>query len=340
MGVAEAVFLFVRGILKDRSSLALENLALRQQLGVLDRTVKRPALSPHDRVFWVWLSRLWKGWRSCLVLVQPETVIAWHRRGFRLYWRWKSRNSSPGRPKVEQEVRDLIRRMSKENPTWGAPRIQSELALLGYDVAESTVSKYMRCDKKPPSQSWRTFLTNHETSLASIDFFTVPTATFRVLYCFLVLCHERRRIVHVNVTANPTEYWTAQQIVEAFPYDAAPRYLIRDRCAIYGQWFRQRVKNMRIGEVVIAPRSPWQNPFVERVIGSIRRECLDHVIILNEAHLLRIMADYLAYYHDSRTHLSLERNAPNPRHVEPRSTGKVTAIPQVGGLHHRYTRAA
>jgi transposase InsO family protein len=195
-------------------------------------------------------------------------------------------------------------------------------------------------ERKPPSQTWRTFLTNHEHCLASVDFLTVPTATFRVLYCFVVLCHKRRRIVHVNVTANPTERWTVQQIVEAFPYEAVPRYLIRDRSSVYGTWYQQRVKNLGIDEVIIAPRSPWQNPFVERVIGSIRRECLDHVIVLNEAHLLRIVNAYLGYYHDSRTHLSLERNAPNPREVEPRSRGEVVAIPQVGGLHHRYTRAA
>jgi hypothetical protein len=340
MGVAKAAFLLVRGILKDRTALALENLALRQQLVVLNRSVKHPALRTRDRVFWLWLSKLWKGWRSCLVLVQPETVIAWHRQGFKLYWRWKSRNQAPGRPNVEREIRDLIRRMSKENPTWGAPRIQSELVLLGYEVAESTVSKYIARERKPPSQTWRTLLANHQDGLASVDFFTVPTATFRVLYCFVVLCHKRRRIVHVNVTANPTERWTAQQIVEAFLYETAPRHLIRDRAATYGEWFRHRIRNMGIGEVVIAPRSPCQNPFVERVIGSIRRECLDHVIIMNEVHLLRIIRAYMDYYHDSRTHLSLERNAPNPREVEPRSQGKVIAIPQVGGLHHRYTRAA
>jgi len=221
-----------------------------------------------------------------------------------------------------------------------APRIQSELRLLGYTVAEATVSKYIVREKKPPSQTWRTFLDNHVECLASIDFFTVPTATFRVLYCFIVLCHERRRIVRVNVTANPRERWTAQQIIEAFPCETAPRYMIRDRDAIYGEGFRRRVKNLGIEEVVIAPRSHWQNPFVERVIGSIRRECLAHVIVLNEAHLLRILRSYLSYHHDSRTHLSLERNAPNPREVESRSRGKVVTIPQVGGLHHRYTRAA
>ena len=326
--------------LRDRLELAAENLALRQQLAILTRGGRRPKLRQRDRIFWVWLSEIWDDWRSVLLIVKPETVVRWHRQGFRLYWRWKSARGKPGRPKVERELRDLIRCMSKDNPTWGAPRIESELALLGFEVAESTVSKYMVRERKPPSQTWRTFLENHVDCLASIDFFTVPTATFRVLYCFVVLCHERRRIAHVNVTANPTEHWTAQQIIEAFPYEAAPRYVIRDRDSIYGEWFRKRVKNMGIDEVVTAPRSPWQSPFVERVIGSIRRDCLDHVIVLNEAHLLGILRSYLSYYHDSRTHLSLERNAPNPREVEPRSHGKVVAIPQVGGLHHRYTRAA
>ena len=194
--------------------------------------------------------------------------------------------------------------------------------------------------RKPPSQTWRTFLESHVDCLAAIDFFTVYTVRFRMLYCFIVLCHERRRIVHVNVTAHPAQQWAAQQIIEAFPFNEAPRYMIRDRDSIYGEWFQRRVKNMGIEEVAIAPRSPWQNPFVERVIGSIRRECLDHVIIWNERHLLRVLRSYFDYYHNSRTHLSLERNAPNPREVEPRSQGKVIAIPQVGGLHHRYTRAA
>ena len=230
--------------------------------------------------------------------------------------------------------------MSKENPTWGAPRIQSELKLLGHDVAESTVAKYMVRHRKPPSQTWRTFLDNHVHELAGIDFFTVPTATFRVLYCFIVLRHHRRRVVHFNVTANPTAQWTAQQITEAFPFDETPRYMIRDRDGIYGDFFRKRVKNMGIDEVRIAPRAPWQNPYCERVIGSIRRECLDRVIILNEVHLMRILTSYFDYYHRSRTHLSLNRNAPMPREVEPPSQGDVISIPQVGGLHHRYTRAA
>jgi len=340
MSVFSIIASSVGAFLSDRAELAAEIAALRQQLSILQHSAKRPKLRKLDRIFWVLLSKAWANWRSALLIVKPETVIRWHRQGFKLYWRWKSRNKKPGRPKVEREARDLIRRMSKENSTWGAPRIQSELTLLGYELAESTVSKYLVRQRKPPSQTWRTFLENHVDCLASVDFFTVPTATFRVLYCFIVLCHERRRLVHVNVTANPTERWTAHQAIEAFPFDAAPRYLIRDRDAIYGEWFRRRVQSMGIHEVVIAPHSPWQSPFVERVIGSIRRECLDHVIVLSEAHLLRILRSYLSYYHDARTHLSLARNAPNPRPVEPQARGKVVAIPQVRGLHHRYTRAA
>ena len=212
--------------------------------------------------------------------------------------------------------------------------------MLGYDVSESTVAKYMRRRRKPPSQTWRTFLENHVSDIAAADFFTVPTATFRVLYCFLVLRHERRRVVHFNVTESPTAAWTAQQVIEAFPYDEAPRYLIRDRDGIYGAVFRRRVKTMNIKEVLIGPRAPWQNPYAERVIGSIRRECLDHVIVLSEAHLLRILSRYFAYYHEDRTHLTLDRNAPTPRPIEARESGAIVAAPRVGGLHHRYRRVA
>ena len=338
MGVLRAVLVFIRALVVGRTALATENLALRQQLAVLRQGVKRPRLRRRDRAFWVLLSRLWHGWRSVLVIVQPETVVRWHRQGWRLYWRWKSRRRGPGRPRISAEIRDLIRQMSGENSTWGAPRILSELRLLGYDVAQSTVEEYMVRTKKPPSQSWHAFLDNHVRDLASVDFFTVPTVTFRVLYCFVVLRHDRRRIVHFNVTAHPTACWTGQQVIEAFPFDEAPRYLIRDRDAIYGVHFRTRVKGMGIEEVVTAPRSPWQNPYAERVIGSIRRECLDHMIVINEAHLLRILTSYFEYYHESRPHLSLDRNAPLPRKVEPPDQGDVISIPQVGGLHHRYYR--
>ena len=329
-------------LLKSRSRLALENLALRQQLAVLRRSIKRPKLRAADRAFWVVLARLWSDWSSCLAIVKPATVIRWHRKGFTLFWRWKSRLDERGRPRIKPEVISLIRRMSQDNRTWGVPRIQSELRLLGFDLAESTVAKYMtRRHHGPPSQSWRAFLKNHLRHTAACDFFVVHTATFRLLFCFIVLAHDRRRIVHFNVTRHPTAEWTAQQVVEAFPGDAmVPRYLLRDRDSIYGAYFRARVKGMSIREIVTAPRSPWQNPYAERVIGSIRRECIDHLIILGEDHLRILLRSYVAYYNYSRPHLSLHRNAPFRREVEPPSMGKVIAIPKVGGLHHRYARAA
>jgi len=339
MGVVRVIVILLRAVLLPRAAIAAEIRALRHQLSVLQRSVRHPRLRQRDRVFWVWLSRLWADWRTSLVIVKPETVIRWHRDGFRLYWRWKSRKK-PGRPKIEAEIRRLIRQMSRENATWGSPRIQSELALLGYTVDQSTVVKYMCRHRKPPSPTWRTFLENHVPDIVAIDFFVVPTVRFCLLYCLVVLRHDRRRVVHFNVTPHPTARWTAQQIVEAFPYDEGPRFMIRDHDGIYGVDFRERVKHMGIEEVVIAYRSPWQSPYVERLIGSIRRECLDHMIVLNEAHLRRILTSCFAHYHESRTHLSLDRNAPTPREVEPPSRGRVIAVPQVGGLHHRYTRAA
>jgi putative transposase len=238
---------------------------------------------------WVWLSRVWSDWRSALAIVQPETVIAWHRAGFRLFWTWKVRRGQPGRPLVSREVRDLIRKMCRENPGWGAPRIHGELLKLGIDVGESSVSKYMVRCRKPPSQTWRTFLENHAKQLVSIDFFTVPTIHFQVLYVFLVLAHDRRRILHFNVTAHPTAEWTGQQLREAFPFDQLPRYLLRDRDSIFGDDFREQVQDMGIREILSAPRSPWQRAYVERVIGSIRRECLDHVIAFHENSLRRTL---------------------------------------------------
>ncbi len=213
--------------------------------------------------------------------------------------------------------------MSRDNPTWGRRRIRSELRLLGYEVAELTVAKYMVNGAKPPSQGWRSFLGNHARDIAAVDFFTVVTVNFRILICFLVLRHQRRTVVHFNVTDHPTARWTAQRIVEAFPYDTAPRYLLRDRDRIYGSHFANRVRGMAIEEVLIAPRSPWQNPFVERLIGSIRRECLDHVLVINEAHLLRILREYFAYYHDSRPHQSLGGSPPRPREIEPPSQRRI-----------------
>jgi transposase InsO family protein len=340
MSVLKMIFLSVRALIVSRADLSLELLALRQQLVVLRRTVQRPQVCNQDRLFWVVLSRIWKDWRKALVIVKPETVIKWHRQGFKMYWRWKSRTRNSGHPKLDEEIRDLIRRISDENPLWGVPRIQSELHLLGYDVAASTVAKYRIRGRKPPSQTWRTFLDNHVDQIAAVDFFTVPTISFRELFCFLVLRHDRRKVVHFNVTEHPTAFWTGQQIVEAFPENSALRYLLRDQDKIYGDEFCQRLKGLGIEEVMTAPQSPFQNPYAERIVGSIRRECLDHVMVLNENHLRAILRSYLSYYHEARPHLSLERNSPIPRQVELPAKGRVIATQQVGGLHHRYKRCA
>jgi transposase InsO family protein len=328
-------------LLRSRASLQLEILALRQQLAmVADRDRKRLSFHKSERIFWVWLYRLWPACLQTLKIFKPDTLVRWHRKGFRLYWTWKSRPRQGGRPAIDPDVRKLIRTMSRNNIGWGAPRIHGELKMLGIEISESTVAKYMIRHCNPPSQTWRTFLENHATELVSVDFFTVPTATFRILYVLVILHHERREIVHFNVTEHPTAQWTAQQLVEAFPFDSAPRYLLRDRDSIYGGRFRNRVKSLGIDEVLTAPRSPWQNPYVERIIGSIRRECLNHVIIINERHLRRQLKSYSIYYHEARTHLSLDKQSPVPRSIEPPEQGKVVAIPHVGGLHHEYRRAA
>jgi len=341
MSALKMVFVFTRALLQGKLELAVENLALRQQLAIQQRSGRRPKLRRIDRIFWVWLSETWGDWRSALLIVKPGTVIHWHRQGFKLYWTWTSRRGSHGgRPKIKKEIRALIRRMSRENPTWGVPRIRAELALLGHEVAKSTVWQYIDRSGRSPSPTWRSFLKNHASSIVAIDFFTVPTAAFRVLFCFIVLEHSRRRIIHLNVTKNPTAEWTGIQLVQAFPYDTAPRYLLRDNDSIYGETFRGKVESLDMREVRISPRSPWQTPYVERAIGSIQRECLDHVIILGERHLRRVLSEYVLYYNESRAHQSLEGNSPVPREVEPPSRGKVISFPSLGGLHHRYARAA
>ncbi len=329
----------LRGVRTQRS-LVLENLALRHQLVVLQRTVPRPRLRTADRLFWVLLSRLWAGWTDAISVVQPATVIRWHRTGFKLFWARKSRRTGPGRPAVAPEVRALIRHMARANPLWGAPRIHGELQKLGLEISQAAVSKYLGRRSKPPSQTWRTFLDNHLQTLVSVDFFVVPTVLFKVLFVFVALAHERRRVLHINVTDAPTAQWTAQQLVEAFPWETAPRYLLRDRDTVYGVAFSRRAQSMGIHEVKTAARSPWQNPYVERLIGTLRRECLDHVVVLNEPHLRRLLSAYLIYYHGARTHLSLEKDAPEPRPVERLDEGRIVETPMVGGLHHRYGRRA
>lgn len=331
---------FVYSLLRSQSQLALENLALRQQVAMLRQSVKKPRPSVADKLFWILFSRFVNNWRKMLFGLHPDTVVRWHRQGFRLYWRWKSRSQKPGRPAIDAALRKLVREMQAANIGWGAPRIHGELLKLGIEISQATVSKYMVRQKKPPSQTWRTFLENHADCLAGIDFFTIPTATFRILYVFIVLSHDRRQIAYFNVTEHPTAQWTAQQLTEAFSFDSAPRYLLRDRDAIFGQAVQRRIRSLGIEEVVSAPRSPWQNPYCERVIGSIRRECLDHVIIMKERHLRRILREYVDYYHTCRTHLSLRKDSPETRTIEPPESGTITAIPRVGGLHHRYARIA
>ena len=326
--------------LRRRGYLLAENLVLRHQLAVLQRGPGRPRLRQTDRLFWVLVRKFWNGWQGALVLVQPATVVRWHRQAFKSYWTRISRRGRRGRPPVSREIRELILRMAKANPLWGAPRIHGELLKLGIEVSQSTVGRLIPRRGKPPSPSWRSFLDNHVPELASVDFFTIPTATFRVLFVLVVLRHDRRRVVHFNVTEHPTAEWTAQQVVEAFPWDTAPRYLLRDRDATYGVVFRRRVKGLGINEVLIAPRSPWQNPYVERLIGTLRRELLDHVVVLDENHLRRVLARYLKYYHGWRCHNSLEQDSPNGRMVQSAELGKVVEFPEAGGLHHHYERRA
>jgi putative transposase len=326
---------------RTRAVLLAEILALRHQLAILKQsTKKRPRLGKSDRFLWVRLCHWWPDWRNSLLIVKPETVLAWHRKGFRLYWTWKSRRRHPGRPNTTKEIQDLIRTMSTANATWGAPRIHGELLKLGIEVSQATVAKYMTRHGKPPSQTWRTFIENHLNTMVSVDFLVVPTISFRILFVFLVMSHDRRRVLHFNVTAHPTAEWTADQILQAFPWDTAPRYLLRDRDSIYGDTFRRQISSMEIKQVLTAPRSPWQNPYVERVIGSVRRECLNHIIAINEASLRAILRSYFSYYHDSRCHLALNKDSPEPREIQCPNKGRIVAIPKVGGLHHRYERRA
>lgn len=309
--------------MRCRNDLAIGNLALRQQLAMMKAQRPRPRLTDADRLFWVLPSRFWSGWHASLHVVQPETVVRWHRQGFRCYWRWKSRHR--GRPKVDREIRTLIRRMCQANPLWGAPRIHGELLKLGIEVSETTVSKYMIKHRRPPSQNWQTFLKNHAKELIALDFFTVPTASFRALFVLVILSHDRRRILHFNVTEHPTAAWTA---------------LVRDRDAIYGETFRHQATVLKIQDVPTAPRSPWQNAYAERLIGSIRRDCLNHMIVLGRRHLRRILQSYVAYYNETRTHLSLDKDTPAGRPIQRPGQSKVIELRRIGGLHHEYVRRA
>jgi len=323
----------------EKGELLGEVLALRHQILVLQRKRRRPRLTLCDRLFWIIIARTWTGWKRSLILFQPKTVIGWQRQSFRWFWRWKSRGKA-GRPKLDWETVDLIRRMWRENPTWGAPKIRRELLKLGLRVSVTTIQKYKPRGKRPDGQRWMTFLHNHMKSVVAVDFFTVPTATLRILYVFIVLHHERRKVLHFNITDSPTAAWTGQQLVNAFPFVEAPKYLLRDWDRIYGEAFSRRARNLGMNELRIAPKSPWQSPYVERMIGTLRRECLDHMIIFNEGQLRRILNEFLDYYHQVRPHKALDGDSPDGRATQSDRAQKIVAIPVLGGLHHHYTRQA
>src|SRR5215831_17925982 len=335
-----SMFRFVRLLMSGHQAVAIENAALGLQLAAFQRKRRRPVLTTIDRVFWITLRRLWSGWRRPLLYVQADTVVRWQRERFRRFWArlCKRHGRRPGRPATAVELRRLIEQMVAANPLWRAPRIHGELKMLSIAISERTVSRILRGLRRPPTQTWKTFLHNHLDQMVSIDFFTVPTITMKVLFVFIVLDQCRRQVLHFNITQHPNAAWTSQQIVEAFVDRDPARYLIRDRDSIYGNDVRLRIASLGMEEVLSAPRSPWQNPYVERLIGSIRRECLNHFVILNAKHLKRTLARYFAYYHESRTHLGLSKQCPFPRQSS--SVGRIVKIPQLGGLHHRYERVA
>lgn len=334
----------VARVFRSRRNLLLENLALRQQLLTLKRKHPTARLSDFDRLFWVMVRRTWFRWREALVIVTPETVVGWHRAGFRLYWRWRSRHQKvAGRRPLRKELRDLILRMVAENPTWGAPRIHGELLKLGFDISERTVSRCVqRAPKNPePAKRWKAFLQNHREAITAMDFFTVPTLTFHVLYCFFVIAHDRRRILYCNVTRHPTGLWITQQLREAFPFDHSQKFLIHDWDSKFSETVNSAVSDIDLNPVKTSFRSPWQNGVAERWVGSCRRDLLDHVIPMNERHLKRLLSEYVRYYHADRTHLGLEKDTPNPRgKAEQKDSSRILSFPRLGGLHHRYDWAA
>ena len=330
----------LRAALRSRRNLVVENLALRQQLATL-ASRRRPAIQPADRLFWIVLRRFWSGWAESLAIVQPDTVVRWHRAGFRIYWNWLSRRGGrSGRPFLPHDVRALIRQMATENH-WGAPRIRGELLRLVFSLSERSVSRYLRSLPRAPraGQTWTTFLRNHRDGIAAMDFFSVPTATFRVLHVLLVIRHGRRHVARCAAAANPSATWVAQQLREAFPFDSAPRFMIFDRGAMFSAEVTTALRFMEIAPTRTSYRSPWQNGVAERFVGTVRRELLNHLIVLNEAHLQRLLDSFIEHYNRDRTHLGLGKDSPLGRPVEPRPAGtasNVFGLPRVGGLHHRY----
>ena len=324
---------------RSRNHLVLENIALRHQLAVLSRNPKRPRLVTADRVFWSLLSRFWSPWRTALQMVQPETVIRWQRMSWRRYWGWKSRHGRDGRPRLATEVRSLIRRLSRENPSWGSMRIVGELQKLGYRVSKQTVRRYRhQTPGRPPSQSWRTFLKNHASCIWAADFFTVQTLSLKTLYVFFFISHHRRELVHINVTSHPTAAWVWRQLIEATPWRREPAYLIRDRDCCYGGGFNRGAAGLGTKAILSPFKAPKANAVAERMVGTLRRECLDHIIVVNERHLLRILKEYAAHYNSGRPHrtLGLETPTGQPSLVVPPMGARIVVRPILGGLHHEY----
>ena len=330
----------LRSAFMSRQYLLLENLALRQQLAVLSRQARRPRLRPGDRLFWSWLSRAWSGWRSALMLVQPETVIGWQRTAWRRYWAWKSRRGrGPGRARVPSEVQELIRRLTRENPRWGSTRIVGELHKLGYHVSARTVRRYRRkAIRRPPSQSRRISLRNHAAHIWAADFFTVQTLSLKTLYVFLFIAHRQRSLVHVNATAHPTADWVWRQLIQATPWGHQPRYLIRDRDCCYGEDFNARAARLGIETIFTPVQAPRANAIAERVIGTLRRECLDHVIVINERHLRSVLREYVGHYNGARPHRALDLETPTgpPARAGPPAAGQIVARLVPSGLRDEY----
>jgi transposase InsO family protein len=331
------LFAYLRAFLRTRHDLGLEILALRQQVAVLKRKHPRPRLNNLDRLFWLALRRLWSRWADALILVKPETVIGWHRTGFRLYWRVRS---GGGGRKIGGDVFEMVRRIARENPSWGAPRIHGELLKLGFDISERTVSRYLA--RRPAragdaAKNWLAFLKNHREAIAALDFFTVPTITFRLLYCFFVVDHGHRKILHFNVTAHPTAEWVVQQLRETFPDSVRHRYVILDRDAKFSREVLGFLDASGIKPVRASVRSPWQNGLAERWVGSARRECFDHVIAMDDTHVRCLAREYMTFYHADRTHDGLGKDTPSGRAIESKPAGaELISLPRVGGLHHRY----
>jgi transposase InsO family protein len=329
----------LRALMRTRGDLVAENLLLRQQLAILTRPTRKrsPARAP-DKLFWVLVRLARRDWRRHLVLVTPETVLRWHHRGWRLYWRWRSR-ARMGRPRVSPEVRELIATMARDNPGWGAERIRGELLKLGIAVSRASVQRYRRRGPaRPPSQTWRTFLRNHRASIWAADLLTVQTLAFRTLYVLVFVSHARRELVHLNVTASPTAAWVWHQLVAATPWGRTPRYLIRDRDAVYGRDFVPRARGLGVETVLTPIRVPRANAVAERLVGTLRRECLDHIVIVNEAHLRAILTEFVGFYNEDRPHRVLGLETPMP--AVRSATGAIRARPVLGGLHHAYERAA